>query len=76
MYKAFIIKCTIVFLFFLLFFSLIIKLSDNIFDIKKIRSKIKIELNKAITRDKIINNKEDAELLKIFLKKLRHELDL
>ena len=76
MYKVFIIKCTIVFLFFLLFFSLIIKLSDNIFDNKKIRSKIKIELNKAITRDKIINNKEDAELLKIFLKKLRHELDL
>jgi hypothetical protein len=65
-----------VFLFFLLFFSLIIKLSDNIFDIKKISSKIKNELNKAITRDKIINNKEDAELLKIFLKKLRHELDL
>ena len=64
------------FLFFLLFFSLIIKLSDNIFDIKKIRSIIKIELNKAITRDKIINNKEDAELLKIFFKKLRHELDL
>ena len=43
-------------------------------DIKNIREKIKKEIKMANARENIIKNKEDRELLKIFLYKLKNEL--